>query len=245
MKRTILLALVALLAFAGILLARAPARWIGSFLPPQVQCSRLAGTIWNGSCGGLVAGGVPVGQLRWKLHPLRLFSGKLGTDFDLTRADGFVRGELLMSFDGRDVAARNLRASLPLDRSLAAQIPPSLAGKANAQLALLRVEGGVITAIQGRVEAHDLENRGSRPYQLGDYAVTFPGGEGEPTGVLESLDGPLDVKGTLRLTREPGYAVDGTVKAGPQTDPGLAKQLEYLGSPDAQGRRPFSLAGTF
>jgi general secretion pathway protein N len=245
MKRVILLALAAVLAFACILLARAPAKWMASFLPATIQCAQLAGTIWNGSCSGLVSGGVPIGQLAWKLHPLRLFSGKLAMDFGVTRADGFVRGAMTSSFNGKDITVRNLSASLPLDRSLAPQFPPNLSGQGNAQLALLRVEGGVITALQGRVEAHDLEQRGNQPYRLGDYAVTFPGGEGEPTGALESLGGPLDVRGTLRLTREPGYSVDGTVATGPDTDPQLARQLEYLGTPDASGRRPFSLAGTF
>jgi general secretion pathway protein N len=110
---------------------------------------------------------------------------------------------------------------------------------------LLRLEGGVITAVQGRVEARDLEQRGNQQYRLGDYAVTFPGGDGEPTGSLESIGGPLDVKGTLRLTREPGYSIDGTVATKPDVDPKLATQLEYLGSADGNGRRPFSVAGTF
>jgi general secretion pathway protein N len=244
MKRSVLLALVGALAFACILLARAPAKWMFSHAPPSVQCAQVAGTIWNGSCSGLVSSGVPVGQLTWKLHPLKLVMGKLAVDLDVTRSDGFVRGEVVSSFDFGDVTVRNLAANLPLDRSLAPQFPPNLSGKGNAQLALLRLERGVITAIQGRVEAHDLEQRGSQSYRLGDYAVTFPGGPGEPKGALESLGGPLDVKGTLSLTREPGYSLEGTVAAGPQTDPQLAKQLEYLGTPDAQGRRPFSVAGT-
>jgi general secretion pathway protein N len=245
MRRAILLALVALLAFAGILLARAPAKWMAGFLPASVQCAQIAGTIWNGRCSGLVSGGMPLGQLTWKLHPLRLFSGKLASHVDLTRADGFVRGEFVSSFDGKDITARDLSATLPLDRSLAPQFPPNLSGKGTAQLALLHVKDGVITAVRGRVEAHGLEQRGNQRYRLGDYAVTFPGGDGEPTGALESLSGPLDVKGTLRLTNEPGYAVEGTVAAGPDADPQLARQLEYLGTPDGQGRRPFSVAGTF
>lgn len=246
MKRVILLSLVAALAFACILLARAPARWMAQFLPPSVQCAQLAGTIWNGTCAGLVSGGVAIGQITWKLHPLQLLSAKLSTDLDVRRPDGhFIRGEVVSSFDFKGVTVRNLSASLPLDASLSPQFPRNLYGKGTAQLALLRFENGVVTALQGRVEARDLEQRGSQAYRLGDYAVTFPGGEGEPTGALESLGGPLDVKGTLRLTREPGYSIEGTVAPTPEVDPKLATQLEYLGSPDGAGRRPFSVAGTF
>jgi general secretion pathway protein N len=245
MKKAILLALVALLAFAGILLARAPASWMAGFLPESIQCAQISGSLWNGSCSGLVTEGTPMGQLTWNLHALKLFGGKVAAHVDLTNASGFVRGEFESNFSGSDITVRDLAARVPIDQTLAPQVPPNLSGKGNAQLALLRVENGIVTAVQGRVEAHDLETRGAQPYRLGNYAVTFPGGEGEPTGALESLGGPLDVKGTLRLTREPGYSVEGTVAAGPDTDPQLARQLEYLGSPDGQGRRPFSVAGTF
>ena len=211
MKRTVLLALVGALAFACILLARAPAKWVFSRVPPSVQCAQVSGTIWNGSCSGLVSGGVPIGQLTWKLHPLKLLTGKLAAYLDVTRTDGYLRGEIACSFDGHDVTVRDFSANLPLDRSLADAFPPNLHGKGNAALELLHLERGIITAIQGRIEAHDLEQRGNQAYRLGDFALTFPGGEGEPTGVLESIGGPLDVKGTLRLTREPGYMLDGTV----------------------------------
>ncbi|MGH8286318.1 MAG: type II secretion system protein N, partial [Steroidobacteraceae bacterium] len=57
--------------------------------------------------------------------------------------------------------------------------------------------------------------------------------------------GPLNVTGSLRLTREPGFVLDGLVAARPDASPELARQLQYLGAPDAGGRRPFSIAGTF
>ena len=62
---------------------------------------------------------------------------------------------------------------------------------------------------------------------------------------VRSVGGVLDVQGTLRLTRAPGVVVEGTVAARPDAPPELVKQLAYLGSPDAQGRRPFSFENTF
>jgi len=49
--------------------------------------------------------------------------------------------------------------------------------------------------------------------------VTFPGGPGEPTGKLRDLNGPLAVEGTLRLTRQPGFELEGLVAARPAPRP--------------------------
>ncbi len=83
---------------------------------------------------------------------------------------------------------------------------------------------------------------------IGGYSVTFPKGGrvgGEPVGQVKTLDGPVDFQGTLKLTRAPGWVVDGKVRVKADTPPELAKQLEYLGRPDADGTRQLSLEGTF
>ncbi len=241
MKRTILLVCLALLAFAVMLVVRLPASWAVARLPPGIQCAPASGTVWNGSCGSLIANGMPVGRLNWKLHPMRLLSGKLAGHVAVQRADAFVRGDVESSFDGATITLHSVDAALPIDPSIARQFPPNLRGTGTAKLQMLRLENGIITAVQGRVEGRDLVQQ----YPLGSFAVTFPGNEGEPVGQIQTLEGPLDVEGTLRLTREPGFAVEGTVAAGAEVHLQLARQLEYLGSPDGNGRRPFSVAATF
>ena len=246
MKRTLWITLIAVLGFAIILLARFPATWAAAALPKDVTCAQVAGTVWDGSCAGLVAQGMAVGDVSWELHALRLFSGKLAAYLDITRGEHFVRGDVEAS-SGSLITASNVQADLPLDRAYIPQLPANLGGHMSAFLQLLRVERGMLTAIQGHVEAHDLVERGAQTTELGSYSVDFPAGDAksEPVGRLASLSGPLDVQGTLRLTRAPGYIVEGQVAAGPGAAPQLVQQLQYLGTPDAQGKRPFSIEGTF
>jgi hypothetical protein len=100
----------------------------------------------------------------------------------------------------------------------------------------------MITQIQGRIEVHDLEDhdrKGVTP--LGSYSVTFPGSSsGDPVGQLQDLGGPLAVQGTLRVMQDkPGVELNGYVTPRADAAPDLRQQLQYLGSPDAQGRRQF------
>jgi general secretion pathway protein N len=246
MKRAVWITLLAILAFAVILIARMPVSWVSGFIPKNVSCAELAGTVWNGSCSGLVAQNVQVGNATWDLQALPLLKGKVAGYIEVTRGANFVRGDIEASRTA--ISAQNLQADMPLDPALISQLPRDLTGVVRANLASIHIEKGIITSVEGLIEAHNLvqSSRGQR-LELGDYSLTFPAADPakEPVGALRSLSGPLNVEGTLKLTREPGFVLEGLVSTNPDASPALTRELSYLGSPDAQGRRPFSLAATF
>jgi general secretion pathway protein N len=245
MKRPILIATLAVLAFAIILLVRLPAAWVKGFLPDGVACVRISGTAWNGNCAGLLYKGAIVGNLNWELHPLALFRGKVSAFVSLTRGEDFVRGEIEAG-SGGNLVARQLQAQMPLNPPLVPELSSGYAGNVSVNLAYLRVEKNVVAAIEGQLESSGLTELRTRTV-LGSYSLVFPkaAGDGEPVGQLTSLDGPVDFEGTLRLTRQPGWAINGKVRLKPDTPPRLAQQLAYLGTPDPDGTRPLALEGTY
>ncbi len=248
MKRGIWIGVLAALAFVCILVARLPASWLTGFLPKDITCADIAGTLWNGSCSGLLVEGKPAGDLAWQLHASALLLGKLSSHVDLQHPNGMARGEVDVRPSG-DLETRTLVADFTIDPSAMSQVPPDLRGRVHAQLAKLRIEKGVVTAIEGRIDLRDLEKRGSEHSALWDYTLTFPAKRaqsraGEPVGDLDSVRGPWQVAAVLRLTREPGFEIEGTIAVGPGAPPEIVRSLGYLGPPYAQGRRPFSVAGT-
>jgi general secretion pathway protein N len=243
MRRTVTLSIAGLLVFIVLLLARFPASWAEGWLPGEVRCERLTGTIWNGRCSGLTVTGVPLGEARWSIAGLRPLSAAVAAQVLIVRPGLDVRGQIEAGASGV-LVGRNVKAFVRLDRSVLPDLSPNVRGTVRATLANVVLSGKTVHVLEGRIEAHDLAQRA---LALGDYAVTFPPGraDAEPVGALEDLDGPLDVTGTLRLTREPGWVVEGRVAPMPDAPPELARQLQYLGPADASGRRPFSLAGTY
>jgi type II secretion system (T2SS) protein N len=248
MKRAVWITLLAILAFAIILIARMPVSWVAGFIPKNIVCAELAGTVWTGSCTGLVAQGVQVGNVSWDLKVAALLKSKVAGYVELNRGANFVRGDIETTTSGDNITAHDFQADMPLDPALIPKLPPTLRGLVRANLKSIHIEKGTILSVEGLVEAHDLvQGGGNQRYALGDYSLTFPAADPatEPVGQLHSLSGPLVVEGTLKLTREPGYDIQGTVATTPETSPQLAKDLAYLGTPDAQGRRQFGLSGTF
>ena len=244
MKRAIRISILAILAFAIILLVRLPASWVKGFVPPAVACSEIAGTAWNGSCTGLAYNGAPLGTLNWELHPLALFRGKVSAFLDLTRGQDFVRGDIEMG-SGQAYVAHDLQAQMPLDPPLLPQLGSGFAGNVSVNLAYLKVEKNLVTAIEGQVQGTSLYSKADR-VALGGYSLTFPktAGGGEPVGQLASLDGPLDFEGTLKLTRAPGWEVHGKARVKPETPPAFVEQLKFAAQ-DPDGRRQIDLEGTF
>jgi general secretion pathway protein N len=245
MKRTLRISILAILAFAIILLVRLPASWVKGFLPPGITCADIAGTAWNGSCSGIAYNGAALGNLNWELHPLALFRGKVAGFVNLTRGGQFVRGDFEMA-SGQSYVAHDLQAQLPLDPPLLPQLDAGYSGNLSVNLQYLRLEKNLLAAIEGQVQATSLYSKRDR-LALGGYSATFlkAAAGSEPVAQVSSLEGPVDFEGTLKLTREPGWVVDGKIRTKPETPQALVQQLAYLGAPDAQGFRPLSLAGTF
>jgi hypothetical protein len=243
-KPSVWIALLAAITFIVIVIARMPAAWVIPRSNAQASCDSIDGSLWSGSCAGLTVSGTSLGDLGWELRPLRLFVGRLAAHVTLAHGLAAGSGEVELGF-GQRVTARNLIADLPLDPRLIPGVPPTLHGQAHLDLVFAEAQRGVITQLKGRIEARNLEERSGVSTALGSYVVTFPGGTGDPIGQLRDLEGPLALEGTLHLTRQPGFELEGQIATRSGAPPELVNNIRFLGSPDASGRRPFSLSGTF
>jgi general secretion pathway protein N len=243
-KRGAWLTVAAVAVFAVVLVARMPAGWVIPTSGPNALCASVDGSLWSGSCGAMSIAHNPLGDVSWELQPLRLFLGELAAHATAVHGAAQARADVALSFGAR-LTARNLVADMPLDPGIIPGLPASLTGRAHFDLPLARMEHGVITQLQGRIEVHDLEDHSGEATPLGSYVIEFPAAPGgEPVGKLHDLDGPLAVEGTMRLTRQPGFDLQGEVTARPGAPPALINNIRFLGSPDALGRRPFGISGT-
>lgn len=246
MKRTAILIVLIVVAFAAIVLVRLPARWVLPTSGSTFSCASVEGSLWSGYCSGLKVNGAPMGDLVWQLRPSRLLLGKLAAHVDLEHPPGTsAQGDVEIGFGGT-ITARNLTASIPLDPKVLPGIPPTLTGTVHLDLALAKItSNGVVSKLKGRIEASNLVDSSGYVTPLGNFAVTFPGGTSEPTGVLQDIGGPLAVQGKLVLTPQPGYSLSGYVTPRASAVPALVNAIQFLGTPDAQGRRPFAVSGTY
>jgi hypothetical protein len=244
LRRSIILAAT---GFVLVLILRFPARWISPLLPHGVHCQQLDGSAWNGTCTGFTSGVASLGDLSWELHLLQLLRGRLGLHIDLTNQANYVRGDVALGFGG-SWHATDVALDIPLTSALVASLPAGVHARLSGKLARIEWTGKFLADLQGELDVQDLV--GSQGAAFGNYQATFApqpasGATEMPTAMVRDIGGPLALDATLQLNHDPGYLLEGRVAARPSASPDIVDLLKYFGTPDAAGRRPFSLTGTF
>ena len=241
----IIFGLVAFVAFAIVSL---PASVLFGFLQSHgVTAAGTQGSVWKGRAQMLQIEGTNVGAIEWDLHALALLALKLKADVTLTRAEGVAQTTVSMrSIDA--ITFENLNASLPIS-ALSGLAPAGWGGTVNLRFNELQLHDGWPRVANGAAEILNLTSASQASSLSGSYKVTFPStsvdpGENVVAGDLVDLGGPLQLNGELQLRPDRSYLLTGMVAARPEAPPNLANQLQILGPPDAEGRRPFSLEGT-
>jgi len=258
-KRALVIGVLAVLAFAVILIARLPASWVVPSSPAsKIACADTEGTIWNGGCTGLTFQGQNVGDVTWVLHALPLLSGKVAVHVVISRAPGLpghrgsgrlgqgaavsapahAEADIESGFSGKDITAHNVKADLSFDPTLAPQLNIPFQGNLHADLPQVRVKDHRVTQVQGEVQVHDLIDSRDK-MELGSYSLTVPGSPGAQTARLRDIGGgPLSFEGTLSVTDQHSIVLDGLVAARPSASQRLQDLINSIPDrPDPQGRR--------
>jgi general secretion pathway protein N len=248
MKRLWPLVALGIGAFILFALATFPASVVLSRLDSAgIGAAGVSGSIWNGRAQVLQVGGAAIGSVEWKLHVLPLFTGRANADVKVARADGFANTQLSAGLGG-NLTFKGLTASLPLSALPPNVIPGGWTGTLNAKVSRLSLEDGWPTEVDGMLDLVDITGPAQRPANVGSYRVVFDPAASTPEMLQGALsdagDGPLQISGTVQLKNDRSYAVDALLATRPNAPRSLTNSLQYLGPPDEQGRRQFSMAGT-
>jgi hypothetical protein len=240
------LVVLAAILFALTVLVRAPARWLLAAVPKSIDCQEATGSVWSGTCSRLQAPGVSLTDVSWTLHPLSLALGRLDVELRSADARAPARARVTMTPTGK-LRLQDLHAELPVDAGLLPLFPAGWSGQVQLALDGVELDHGRLAGLRGTAVARSLaQQHPAMPF--GSYELRFDGAsraDGAIVGALRDLGGPLAVSGTLAIRNGHEYELNGLASARPDATPELAKVVEYLGPADAQGRRSYSLAGSF
>jgi general secretion pathway protein N len=247
-RRPLLLAGLGLLSFLFFVVLFLPATLLQRFLPADVALQGLAGTVWSGRAAAVRVGGRPLGALRWECRCATLLTGRLRYAITLEPPPS-GRVELLLTAAPTGTwGIEALEGTVPLEAVAGLAVPAGWHGRIEFDDAAADFERARVTAVAGRVRFLELRAPARPAQDLGGYEIAF--GEGFASadiigGRIRDLDGPLAVRGTLRLDEGRRYVAEGEVAPRPVAPAGLVDVLTFLGPPDANGRRPFTLEGSY
>jgi general secretion pathway protein N len=246
MKRWRSLVALGIGAFIVFALWTLPARIaLGWFAPDDMSTAGVSGTLWKGRAEVVQLRDTLLGGVEWDLNVLALFTGRLSADVKLKRTDGFAQTTMILK--PGELRFAPLTASMPMSALPQGIAPAGWTGTLNLKLDTLTLDNGWPVDAVGTIEVRDVSGPPQRPVNRGSYKIALPSQKKTPgalTGDLSDMGGPLQVAGTVQLKPDRSYLVEGLVATRPDAPADLVNTLQFLGAPDAQGRRPISLAGT-
>jgi type II secretion system (T2SS) protein N len=233
-------------AFLVFLVAMLPASQVAGRLPPGIVLEGAGGTIWSGHARALSVQGRSLGAAEWSCRPWRLLLLEWSCRLNLRPAGGEVSGDLSGDF-GDEIFAREVRGSLPISAFEGIATPRGWSGELELDLGEVRLADRRPVAATGTLFLRSLRPPGTRSQPLGDFELVVGEGSvgGESlNGRLRDLGGPLHVRGAVELDRNGRFLLRGDAAPGPGAGPAIFDTLGFLGPPDSQGRRPFTIEGT-
>lgn len=210
-----------ILLYGIILLASAPASlllWgINRYAPVELGATHTNGTLWRGTAHqfGLrqtKQAGTSLGDLSWELDFSRLLGGQLGLHLKLTGTN--ASGQALAWISPSSIQLHDVRLSIPAETlsnspRIAAWKPEGRLTLRSANLTISR------ETLQGQAEIRwEQATLGISPVRpLGDWQADL-NADGKTSQIrLDTLNGPLALKGQGDWSRHKGLRFNGTASA--------------------------------
>lgn len=239
-----------LIVYLVFLIATLPAaqiyRWSGGG-GSGVQLYGIEGTLWRGRAQALRIGTLSLDEPAWTFRPWVLLLGR--TEF---RVSAGLGGGSVQSIAGRSLRgalyARDLQLSaVPVNTlaTLGGAPDMGLTGRINAGIDSLRVGGGELRELDGKVEANALGLGPPVDIALGGLTLQLETDrrENRIRGILQDNGGPLQAEGSLTLQPAGEYQFVGRISARGAAAGNLAQALNMLGRPGPDGRIAINRSG--
>jgi hypothetical protein len=245
-RRTVLLVLAGLLAFAASLVLTVPAALLYDHFETEdwpVALYGLSGTAVDGRADLAQWQERRVERLRWDLRPAALLAGELRFALGFENPDAEGRGNLGRTLGGA-LRASGWEAQVPGGalEALWSTPPTRLGGQLHLRLDELTLADGRIAALSGTLDWRGAR-AGDPALVLGDFRLTLGPDKDGYRGELSDQGGPLRAEGLLTLTPDGAYAFKGSLAVRDPSRDDLTTILRLLGRPGPDGGVPLEFDG--
>ncbi|MCU7844966.1 MAG: type II secretion system protein N [Candidatus Thiodiazotropha sp. (ex Monitilora ramsayi)] len=220
--------------------------WVSaSDIRPPVEFMGASGTVWSGGADRVVYRKIPLGKVKWHFRPANLLLGRLAYEIELTDAGqkitGVAKAGLAGGYRLEQVEGLLLANRIP---QLIGQNQLNINGKVDLNDLSLDYEDGRLTSTEGRIRWLDASVASPINLQVGDLQADLSTDDtGSINAQIKDLKGTTRIKAEVSLKNDGNFQVDGTVKPGSQTDPGLNAALSAIARSKPDGSFQLKYSG--
>ncbi len=205
----------------------------------------MKGSLWRGKMEAINYQGMPLDKIKWRFAPSGLLLGRISFELELRHMNNKVDANVARTLGGfqlKDVEGQ-LPASMITDMADLNQI--SVEGDVELNLSHVAIETERVTSAEGEIKW--LNPALLRPFSLKEgnlKADVTTDDNGNINIKINDLGGGTSVDGELSLSNEGNYNLNGAIKPGAGSDPGLSSALKAVAKSQPDGSYRISFSGS-
>lgn len=205
----------------------------------------VKGSLWRGKMEAINYQGMPLDKIKWRFAPSGLLLGRISFELELRHMNNKVDANVARTLGGfqlKDVEGQ-LPASMITDMADLNQI--SVEGDVELNLSHVAIETERVTSAEGEIKW--LNPALLRPFSLKEgnlKADVTTDDNGNIKIKINDLGGGTSVDGELSLSNEGNYNLNGAIKPGAGSDPGLSSALKAVAKSQPDGSYRISFSGS-
>ncbi|MBW9272884.1 MAG: type II secretion system protein N [Candidatus Thiodiazotropha sp. (ex. Lucinisca nassula)] len=205
----------------------------------------MKGSLWRGKMEAINYQGMPLDKIKWRFAPSGLLLGRISFELELRHMNNKVDANVARTLGGfqlKDVEGQ-LPASMITDMADLNQI--SVEGDVELNLSHVAIETERVTSAEGEIKW--LNPALLRPFSLKEgnlKADVTTDDNGNIKIKINDLGGGTSVDGELSLSNEGNYNLNGAIKPGAGSDPGLSSALKAVAKSQPDGSYRISFSGS-
>jgi hypothetical protein len=206
----------------------------------------MRGSLWRGKIEAINYQGTPLDKVKWCFTPSGLLLGRISFDLELRHMDHKVDANLARTLGG-SLLLKNIEGQLPASMivKMAELKQVSVDGEVDLDLDHIAIETDHIASAEGEIQW--LNPALLRPFSLKEgnlKADVTTDDNGNINIKINDLGGGTSVDGELSLSNDGNYNLNGAIKPGAKSDPGLSSALKAVAKSQPDGSYRISFSGS-
>ncbi|MET0107628.1 MAG: type II secretion system protein N [Candidatus Thiodiazotropha sp.] len=205
----------------------------------------IKGSLWRGKMEAINYQGVPLDKIKWRFAPSGLLLGRISFDLELRHMNNKIDANVARTLGG--IQLKNVEGQLPASiiTDMADLNQISVEGDVELNLSHVAIGTERVTSAEGEIKW--LNPALLRPFSLKEgnlKADVTTDDNGNISIKINDLGGDTSVDGELSLSNEGNYNLNGAIKPGAGSDPGLSSALKAVAKSQPDGSYRISFSGS-
>ncbi|MES9812939.1 MAG: type II secretion system protein N [Candidatus Thiodiazotropha sp.] len=205
----------------------------------------IKGSLWRGKMEAINYQGVPLDKIKWRFAPSGLLLGRISFDLELRHMNNKIDANVARTLGG--IQLKNVEGQLPASiiTDMADLNQISVEGDVELNLSHVAIGTERVTSAEGEIKW--LNPALLRPFSLKEgnlKADVTTDDNGNISIKINDLGGGTSVDGELSLSNEGNYNLNGAIKPGAGSDPGLSSALKAVAKSQPDGSYRISFSGS-